>query len=116
MPRQFYALIEMEGMCLSDAAKIDIPRLGRDLCVLYSQLSAEAFAAGVRAWKLSPKHHHFQHLCEWQAVEYGNPRFYWVYADEDLVGHMIEVAHSCHPRTMAATAMFKWMLFAFPDP
>ena len=30
-----------------------------------------------------------------------------VYADEDLVGHAIEIARSCHPRTMAVTAMLR---------
>ena len=60
-----------------------------------------------------PKAHLFQHLCEWQAVELGNPKFYWVYADEDLVGHMIEVGRSCHPTTVATTALFEWLLLAF---
>jgi hypothetical protein len=46
-------------------------------------------------------------------VELGNPKFYWVYADEDLVGQMIEVSRSCHPTTVAATAMYKWLLLAF---
>ena len=43
----------------------------------------------------------------------GNPRCYWTYADEDMVGHMIEVAQSCHPVTLAATAMFKWLVLQF---
>ena len=42
-----------------------------------------------------PKHHMFQHFCEWQYVELGNPKFYWVNAGEDLVGQMIEVSRSC---------------------
>ena len=55
------------------------------------------------------------HLCEWQGPELGNPRFYWTYSDEDMVGTMVEVAESCHASTMAATAMVKWLVFAF-DP
>ena len=55
----------------------------------------------------------FQHLCEDQVVEWGiNPKYFWTYADEDFVGHMIEVAETCHPRTMAITAMYKWVLLA----
>ena len=87
---------------------MELPELGRNLCMMYAQLSREAFAKGIRMWKFTPKFHLFLHLCEWQAVEYGNPRFWWVYMDEDLVGRLIEVAHGCHPATMAVTAMFKW--------
>ena len=129
-------------------------QVGRNLCVLFSQLAAEATTQKRKLWKMTPKLHLFLHLCEWQAPEYGNPKFYWAYADEDrrqiflhtqtkvsieettsylplsrnlfrrctyvghakdLVGHMIEVAETCHPRTMAGTALFKWLTFAF-DP
>ena len=76
---------------------------------MYSQLSSEASDEGRKRWRFSPKHHLFLHLCEWQAIEIGNPRFYWTYADEDLVGKMIECARSCHPRTMAAIALYKWL-------
>ena len=63
--------------------------------------------------KVGAQNHHFLHVCEWQAVEYANPRFYWTYADEDLAGTMAEVASSCHPTTMATSAMFKWLHIAF---
>ena len=66
-----------------------------------------------KLWKFSPKHHLFLHLCEVQAVQYGNPRFYWVYADEDVVGRLIEVAETCHPWTMPGTALFKWLICSF---
>ena len=68
---------------------------------------------GVRLYKMSPLVHLCLHLCEWQAVELGNTRFYWVYADEDLVGLLIEVGRSCHPATVAVTALIKWLLLAF---
>ena len=100
-------------MFLTEASKRDLPEVGRNLCMLYSQLSAEAAESGLTFWKFSPQHHLFLHLCEWQSIESGNPKFYWVYADEDMVGHMIEVAHSCHPSTMPVVALFKWMQFAF---
>lgn len=112
---RFYDLINEESMFLSAAAKHEIPKLGLAFSELYSQLATESFAAGELFWKVTPKHHLFQHLCEWQAISYGNPRFYWVYADEDLVGKLIECARSCHPKTMAFTAMFKWLLLSFDD-
>ena len=60
-----------------------------------------------------PNVHQCLHLCEWQGPSAGNPRFYWTYADEDLVGSMIEVAESCHWSTMAITAMVKRLVMAF---
>ena len=69
----------------------------------------------VKLWKMNPKLHLFDHLCCWQAVEVGNPRFYWTYSDEDLVGLLIEVAESCHPTTLAASALFKWLQVYFID-
>ena len=101
-------------MFLSETAKRNLPEVGFRLCMLYSDLSAEAKDNDIKALKFSPKHHLFLHLCEWQGPVSGNPKFYWVYADEDMVGHMIEVAHSCHPATMASVGLFKWRLLAFP--
>ena len=112
---RFYWLLEAEGQFMSQEAKDELPRVGRIFCQLYTSLSAEAFAANAKRWKMSPKVHLFQHLTEHQAVELGNPKFYWVYCDEDLVGQMIEVAQTCHPTTVCTTAMFKWMLLAFDD-
>ncbi len=112
---RFYELIGEEQMFLTSEAKAELPKLGQRLCGLYFQLSRMAFESGARLWKPVPKVHLFDHLCTWQAVEVGNPRFYWAYADEDMVGHVIEVARSCHPRTLSVTALFKWVLFAFPS-
>ena len=100
---------------MSPAAVEEMPKLGRNLCTLYAQLSSAAKNAGEQLWRFSPKHHLFLHLAEWQSVLYGNPRYYWCYADEDLVGHIMEVSRSCHIRTMAGTSLFKWSLFAFPE-
>ena len=112
---RFYTIVHSDGMFMQPEHKEELPGLGRRLMQIYGQLSAEALSAGRKLYKISPKHHLFVHLCEWQAVEMGNPRYYWTYADEDLVGSMIEVAECCHPRTLAGTAMYKWLIYAF-DP
>ena len=112
---RFYDLLSSEGQFLSPAAKAEVPGLGRRLCEVYCLLARQALNDRVRKWKIMPKLHLFLHLAEWQAVELGNPKFYWVYADEDLVGQMIEVSRSCHPTTVAATAMYKWLLLAFSE-
>jgi hypothetical protein len=81
--------------------------------VLYNALSTEAAAKQLKAWKFGPKFHLFVHICEIQAIRFGNPRFYWTYNDEDLVGKLVEVAQSSHPSTVAATAILKclWLQF-----
>ena len=110
---EFYCLMDSQGMFLDDVAKARLPALGKRLCALYAQFSHDAFISRRKAWKLTPTLHLLLHLCEWQAPSVGNPRFYWVYSDEDLVGSMIEIAESCHSSTMAVTAMVKWLAMAF---
>ena len=110
---RFYELISAPEMFFSAEQRGDIAAVGLRLAVLYSQLSRQAFDAGVKAFKMNPKLHLFQHLAEWQSVEAGSPTFYWTYPDEDMVGHMVECASSCHPKTLGVTAMFKWVTFAF---
>ena len=110
---QFYDTIKTEGMFLSDEATRVIPQIGLRLGVLYAQLGRQALIDGVKAWKVMPKLHLFQHLCQHQSILFGNPRFYWTYADEDMVGHLVEVGATCHPRTLAVTALYKWLTFCF---
>jgi len=106
---EFYSILNNESMFLSEVARRRLPEVGRQLAVLYSQLAESAARAGERMWKMHPKLHLFVHLCEWQSLEWGNPRYYWTYADEDLVGLLTEVGASCHPTTLACSALFKWL-------
>ena len=82
---------------MSDGATSELPGLGQRLCRLDAKLSTEALGRKDKLWKVTPKLHIFQHLCEWQGPELGNPAFYWVYAEVDLVGQMKEVAEACRP-------------------
>ena len=106
-------ILDSESMFLSPVAREEVPRLGQRLAELYSKLARNAFNDSQRLWKMSPKLHLFMHLCEWQAIVWGNPRFYWTYGDEDLVGSMIDIAETCHPFTMSATVLFKWLHLHF---
>ena len=111
---KFYVLLDENGLFLNDFAKKDIRKVGSKLCCTYAKLAANAVAKGERLWKATPKLHMFQHLCEWE-IDMGNPRFVWCYADEDLVGQMIKVGESCHPRTLGVASMFKWLTLVFAD-
>ena len=110
---QFYDVVSSESMFLSAAAKRDIPILGRQLAMMYQQLSIYSFRNGLRLWKMMPKMHLFLHLVEDQVVAFGNPRFWWCYGDEDLVGHLITVSEGLHPRTLVVSLLFKWMIVVF---
>ena len=107
---EIYHILEEEGMFLSGAAKTRWPELARQFHLLYNRLSREALAQVpvVKEWKMSPKMHLFIHLMEY-------PRGYWTYADEDLVGAMVEVSRSCHPSALAPVSLTKWRLLALHE-
>ena len=110
---RFYHLIDDESMFLSAAARVELPRLGQRLAELYSKLSTLHFGLHNRLWKMTPKLHLWEHLCAHQVLVFGNPRCCWCYADEDLVGQMVDIAETCHPTTMAMTVLFKWLTLYF---
>lgn len=65
----------------------------RKLCVLWRSLATEAEASGdSQGWRLKPKVHLFQELCEYKAGVFGSPEHFWTYADESFCGFMAKVA------------------------
>ena len=112
---EYYKILQEEGRFFGRRAQRRLPTLAEELCGFYACLSAESEEAGVKAWKLQPKFHLFFHLCQPQCLEFGNPRFFWCYADEDMVGQMVEVAKSCHPKTLATVALYKYLVLMFDD-
>ena len=93
------------GRFFSDAVKRKIVVIGNQMPQLYQRLYHEAYALGVKAWKMTPKLHLVQELLLYQCLEWGSPLYYWCYGDESLVGDMIEIAQSCHMSTLTATAL-----------
>ena len=61
--KTFYDTCEREGRYLGDDAKATLRPLGKRFMRVYVNLSAEALAAGLRAWKIVPKFHVFEHIC-----------------------------------------------------
>ena len=78
----------------------------------WAQLSSEALDSRTKAWKVSPKHHLFWHILDAVEKTRINPKSYWVYADEDLVGQLITIAESTHPHTLAQVSLAKWLAAA----
>ncbi len=103
----FYGVLEACPQHMDVKSLREFAKLGREICSFYAALSARHDS---KAWKLTPKFHLLLHLVELHAPRWGNPRFFWCYADEDLVGQIVEVAGSCHPNTMAEIALYKHCL------
>ena len=110
---RFYQIMEENGQFFSPGVQGDFRQVGNGLCSMLSILSAEAHAKGLRMWKYSPKVHLVEHMTGDQAAAFGNPRYFWWYADEDLVGLTIEVAENCHVFTVAEMVLVKWLILAF---
>lgn len=84
----FYAIMSVEPFEPDNMATTT-----RELCLLYSALRKKALDGGEPLlWKPKPKMHLLQELGEFQAQEWGNPKFFWTYRDEDHVGQMAQVA------------------------
>lgn len=106
---RFYEILGSESQFVSAHVRAELPVLSQKLAEFYSQLASSNFGVVNRLWKMSPKLHLFEHLCQITAIMYGNPRYFWTYADEDLVGQMIEIAETCHPSTLPFSVLFKWL-------
>ena len=112
---RFYDIISAQSQTLSAEAKEELPLLAQRLAEWYSQLAASRFSDENRLWKVQPKLHLFEHLLEVTAIIYGNPRYFWTYADEDLVGQMVDIAETVHPATLPFSVLFKWLWCYFVD-
>jgi hypothetical protein len=104
---RFYDILKDEDLFLADHAKRELAELAPLLLRMYHLLSAEALDNGLRLWKLTPKFHMFEHMCELQT--FLNPRRTWTYSDEDFQRILKEVCLSCHPSTAASMVLFKWL-------
>ena len=58
------------------------------LLLVALEQEAQALSPGTRRWRVKPKLHLFQELCEMVAAEKGSPRLFWCYRDEDFGGFL----------------------------
>ena len=77
-------------------------RCSRQLCTLYKALSKEA--SDDNLWKLKPKMHMVQEMCEVQSELLGNPREFWTYSGREL-----------HGRRFVHGALARWISDGFDD-
>ena len=106
---RFYHILQDEANFISEVSRAELPGLANQLMSFYSQLADMGFTGNYKLWKASPKMHLFMHLCLHQAIFNGNPRYYWTYGDEDLVGRLISIAEGLHPSTFSVSILMKWV-------
>ena len=110
-----YDLLNENSQFLSAAAKDELPQIGQQLAEQYSVLASTFHEMSLKLWKVAPKLHMWEHLCEFQCLVLGNPRFFWTYPDENLVGQLVEVAESVHPLTLGVSVLLKWLHLIFDE-
>ena len=103
------------SMFLTPVVTMELSDLGNQLASMYMQLANLSFDMNIKLWKMSPKLHCFIHLCVHQAPYLGNPRYWWTYGDEDLIGQLVDIAIGVHPSTLATAVLFKWMVCVFDE-
>ncbi len=83
----------------------NLVRDSRKLRILWKSLADKAEAAGdFTSWRMKPKVHLFQELCEYKAVvEFGSPELFWTYQDESFCGYVAKVAKKRGGLNFAAT-------------
>ena len=108
---EFYDIIHQQSLFLEQQA---VDRLGfivNIFCNLYTDLSRHYFDKDEKYFKATPKLHLFLHLAEDQVKSFQiNPKQFWCYADEDLVGQLVEIASATHPSSLAELGLIKWLL------
>ena len=65
----------------------------RECCLLLVALAdySQFICPGTLKWRLKPKVHVWQELCEFQCVTKGNPKHFWCYKDEDFGGYTVKI-------------------------
>ena len=111
---RFYGILEEGAQFLIDEQQKELATLSRFLLGSYFALSAEALRNGLRMWKVTPKFHAFQHLCEVQS-QIMNPRFVWCYADEDLQRHVGDIATACFMMRLAYMVLYRWVILTYDE-
>ena len=112
--KRFYDIVSSEGSFLNDRIKDELQTLSSQFVVLYCKLARWSLDRKLKIYKMAPKLHLFEHMIS-QTVQFGNPAYWWTYADEDLVGRLIRTAHTVHPNTIAESMLCKWVHCVFDD-
>ena len=76
----------------------------RKVCILWKYIADAAESKGdYKSWKMKPKAHLFQELCEFKAGMFGSPELFWTYQDESFCGFLAKAAKRRGGQNWAAT-------------
>ena len=109
---RFYEVLASGGTFLSKAHQEEVHTIGQLLADIYTRLARRALDANQKLWKTTPKLHLWLHLTMCCVL---NPREFWTYADEDLVGILVDIAETLHPRNLAYNCLYKYLHAHFDD-
>lgn len=104
---RFYELIAIGDPFLCGGDRAELSSIGQYVADIYTRLGRYAMDDSMKLWKVMPKLHLWLHLTQQQNLM--NPRQFWTYSDEDLVGQMIDIASTLHPKNLAYNTIFKWL-------
>ena len=89
-----------------DRQRLETARV-RALCG-FNSLSQRALNTNRFFFHVIPKYHKLDHTLRFGVRTALNPSSYWTFADEDWIGWMSRLAHSCHSSSMMNRAIFRW--------
>ena len=111
---EFENVFSRGGRSLPRAAQQRVQVAVEAAPVVYNVLSYHTRAAHTKRWHMIPNRHMVSHIGDDNACQ-ANPRRVTCYADEDMVGLMVDIAESCHPLTLATTALFNWLHLMYDE-
>ena len=106
----FCHVVDSSDRYLTDEQVRQLRYSGRVYLDGYAWLAREAHDLHVTHWLWRPKHHQFEHLLDELLVCAENPRFYWNYADEDFIGHIVKTSRATHPWTRCTRTLGRYAI------
>ena len=97
----FCWLVDEFGNYLTDNQIRQLQFHGQTFLITYQHLAATSYFQGTCLWSLKPKLHQFQHALKDLWVDRLNPRLYWCFGDESMIGILKRSAAKVHRSTSA---------------
>ena len=90
---KLYDIMHSSGLVVPEASHLQMVEASDKFLLHYNWLSKAAVQNTIKMWLVVPKFHYHYHLVEgfWGL----NPKYFWCYGGEDLVGRASTLCHSC---------------------
>ena len=111
----FYEIIEQQPMYMTRAASDACLTATISALLEYTWLARDAINRNMYLWNVVPKFHYWYHVA--QQCRFFNPSYGWTFRDEDLMGRIARIGHSCifgaGGLRMGETLFLKYLLGIF---